>query len=68
MPECAPAFNLTELDHQLLSMTDDEFVPHDWDELRDIIGQLFPLFISPSPLLAERKPLLQPRSRAYSTK
>ena len=39
MPESAP-FNLTPLDHQLLSMTDEEFVPHDWDNLRDIIGKL----------------------------
>lgn len=38
MPESTPAFNLTALDRQLLAMTDEEFVPHDWNELRDIIG------------------------------
>ncbi|KAJ6155170.1 hypothetical protein N7470_005736 [Penicillium chermesinum] len=36
MPEATP-FHLTALDHQLLSMTDEEYVPHDWAELRDII-------------------------------
>ncbi|KAJ5585573.1 uncharacterized protein N7459_005373 [Penicillium hispanicum] len=39
MPESAPAFNLTELDRQLLTMTDEEFVPHNWNELRDIIAR-----------------------------
>jgi hypothetical protein len=34
-----PAFNLTPLDHQLLAMTDEEFIAHSWDDLRDIIGQ-----------------------------
>lgn len=33
-----PAFNLTALDLQLLSMKDEEFVAHDWDDLRNIIG------------------------------
>ena len=33
------AFNLTPLDHQLLAMKDEDYVPHDWDELRDIIGE-----------------------------
>ncbi|KAJ5083910.1 hypothetical protein NUU61_008489 [Penicillium alfredii] len=37
----APAFNLTALDQQLLVMTDEEYVAHDWEELRDIID--FPL-------------------------
>ncbi|CAG8152355.1 unnamed protein product [Penicillium salamii] len=35
----APAFNLTPLDHQLLAMTDEEFVYHDWSELKDIIAR-----------------------------
>lgn len=30
-------FNLTEVDRQVLSQTDDEFVPHDWENLKDII-------------------------------
>ncbi|KAJ5908796.1 hypothetical protein N7495_001478 [Penicillium taxi] len=34
-----PAFKLTPLDLQLLSMTDDEFVAHDWDDLQDIISR-----------------------------
>lgn len=38
MPEATP-FHLTALDHQLLAMTDEEYVPHDWADLRDIIGE-----------------------------
>ncbi|KAJ5960862.1 uncharacterized protein N7479_008012 [Penicillium vulpinum] len=38
VPE-TPAFNLTELDHKLLAMTDEEFVYHDWEELKGIIGK-----------------------------
>ncbi|KAJ5835421.1 hypothetical protein N7447_001447 [Penicillium robsamsonii] len=34
-----PAFNLTELDHKLLAMTDEEFVHHDWEELKSIIAR-----------------------------
>jgi len=46
-----PAFNLTALDHQLLAMTDEEFVAHDWDDLQSIIGesQAFFLLIISSP-------------------
>lgn len=32
-------FSLTELDHQLLAMKDEDFVPHDWNNLREIIGE-----------------------------
>lgn len=43
-----PAFNLTPLDHQLLAMKDEDFIPHSWDDLRDIIGEsengCFPLY------------------------
>jgi len=35
-PQPAP-FNLTELDRKVLSLTDEEFVPHDWENLKDII-------------------------------
>ncbi|KAJ5102549.1 hypothetical protein N7532_003078, partial [Penicillium argentinense] len=35
----AQPFNLTALDHQLLAMTDEEFVAHDWEDLRDIIAR-----------------------------
>ena len=38
-PEPTP-FRLTALDRQLLAMTDEEFVAHDWDNLRDIIGEI----------------------------
>jgi hypothetical protein len=41
-----PAFNLTDLDHQLLAMTDEEFVHHDWEDLKDIIGMSLSLFLS----------------------
>lgn len=33
-------FHLTELDRQLLAMSDEEFVAHDWDDLKDIIGEI----------------------------
>jgi hypothetical protein len=39
MTQPPPAFNLTELDHKLLAMNDADFVPHDWDDLKDIIGR-----------------------------
>lgn len=41
MPEVpeVPAFNLTELDHKLLAMTDEEYVYHDWEDLKSIIGK-----------------------------
>ncbi|KKA22662.1 hypothetical protein T310_3281 [Rasamsonia emersonii CBS 393.64] len=32
-----PPFNLTEVDRQVLSQTDEEFVYHDWENLKDII-------------------------------
>jgi hypothetical protein len=34
-------FNLTDLDRQILAQTDEEFHPHSWDELKQIIGKLF---------------------------
>lgn len=37
--EKPPPFHLTEVDRQILAQTDDEFVYHDWDELKDIIGE-----------------------------
>lgn len=39
MTQPPPAFNLTELDHKLLAMSDADFVPHDWADLKDIIGR-----------------------------
>lgn len=35
----APAFNLTETDRQVLAQTDEEFVYHDWDDLKSIIAR-----------------------------
>jgi hypothetical protein len=43
-----PAFNLTDLDRQLLAMTDDEFVHHDWEDIKDIIGMSLSLQHSPT--------------------
>lgn len=34
-----PPFNLTEVDRQVLAQTDEEFAYHDWDELKDVIGE-----------------------------
>ncbi|KAJ5108122.1 hypothetical protein N7456_004797 [Penicillium angulare] len=40
----APAYNLTPLDRELLNMKDEDFVPHDWQDLQDIIGKsMYPL-------------------------
>ncbi|KAF7595385.1 hypothetical protein BBP40_006379 [Aspergillus hancockii] len=34
-----PAFNLTEVDRQVLAQTDEEFVLHDWEDLKAIIAR-----------------------------
>ncbi|RAH59939.1 hypothetical protein BO85DRAFT_367453 [Aspergillus piperis CBS 112811] len=34
-----PAFNLTEVDRQVLAQTDEEFVLHDWEDLKSIIAR-----------------------------
>lgn len=59
-----PAFNLTALDHQLLAMTDEEFVAHDWNDLQSIIGECANMGLTPSsPLLISPKfPLTHPTS------
>ena len=31
-------FNLTDLDRATLAQTDEEFIPHSWEELKDIVG------------------------------
>ncbi|KAI9376086.1 hypothetical protein BJX61DRAFT_9686 [Aspergillus egyptiacus] len=48
-----PAFNLTEVDRQVLAQTDDEFKYHDWNDLQDIIarGDLGILKRKPSDLI-----------------
>ena len=33
-----PPFPLTAVDRATLAQTDDEFVPHTWEELKSIIG------------------------------
>lgn len=37
-PNSPAPFNLTAVDRQILSMTDEEFVPHDWENLKELIG------------------------------
>lgn len=32
-------FNLTDLDREVLSQTDEEFVYHDWEEMKQIVGR-----------------------------
>lgn len=32
-------FNLTEVDLATLAQTDEEFIPHSWEELKKIIGK-----------------------------
>ena len=32
-------FNLTDVDRATLRQTDEEYVPHDWEELKTIIGK-----------------------------
>ncbi|PWY71690.1 hypothetical protein BO70DRAFT_365091 [Aspergillus heteromorphus CBS 117.55] len=34
-----PAFNLTEVDRQVLAQTDEEFILHDWEDLKSIIAR-----------------------------
>ena len=31
-------FNLTDVDRATLAQTDEEFIPHSWEELKNIIG------------------------------
>ncbi|KAF9884883.1 hypothetical protein FE257_000950 [Aspergillus nanangensis] len=38
-PDDVPAFNLTEIDRQVLAQTDEEFVYHDWEDLKSIIAR-----------------------------
>ena len=34
-------FPLTDVDRWVLSQTDEEFKYHDWEELKEIIGEMF---------------------------
>ena len=40
-------FNLTDVDRQTLLQTDDEFVPHSWKELKEIVGEMIMFLQSP---------------------
>ena len=31
-------FNLTDVDRETLAQTDEEFIPHSWEDLKDIVG------------------------------
>lgn len=42
-PASAP-FPLTALDRELLSMSNDDFHPHTWEELKQIIGMVGTIF------------------------
>ena len=33
-------FNLTDLDREVLAQTDEEFEPHDWEDLKAIVREL----------------------------
>ena len=33
-------FNLTELDREVFAQTDEEFRPHDWEDVKNIVGGL----------------------------
>ncbi|GAD96182.1 hypothetical protein NFIA_089260 [Paecilomyces variotii No. 5] len=38
-PNAPAPFNLTSVDRQILSMTDEEYVPHDWENLKELIAR-----------------------------
>lgn len=40
-PPAPPPFHLTERDHYVLSLTDEQFQPHSWEDLKAIIGMRF---------------------------
>lgn len=52
-------FNLTDLDRQILAQTDEEFHPHSWDELKQIIGK--------SPISSCKIPVLSPSAPSLNT-
>lgn len=35
-------FHLTDVDRAILAQSDDEFVPHSWEELKEIVGMHAP--------------------------
>ena len=42
-------FNLTDVDRKLLSQTDEEYIPHSWEELKEIVGE----YIDPPSIMAK---------------
>lgn len=32
-------FPLTDLDREILAQTDEEYVPHDWEDLKSLVGR-----------------------------
>lgn len=43
--EAPPAFNLTDIDRHVLAQTDEEFVLHDWEDLKAIIGMSYRFYL-----------------------
>lgn len=41
-PEDAP-FPLTDVDKWILSLTDEEYKYHDWEDVKKIIGRILPI-------------------------
>lgn len=54
----AAPFHLTEVDRAVLAQTDDEFDPHTWEALRNIIGAFNEVRDGPSNVLTV---ILQPQ-------
>lgn len=52
-------FNLTDVDRATLAQTDEEFIPHSWEELKDIVG-LYSLG-SPHWMNVSRSPFCHPK-------
>ena len=47
--ELDETFPLTETDRHILSLTDEQYKPHGWDDLKDIIGRKVIESNEPSP-------------------
>ena len=41
-------FELTELDRTILKQTDEEFTYHDWEDIKNIVGRIYPLRATPA--------------------
>lgn len=39
-----PPFELSDADREVLSQQDEDFVPHTWDELQQVIGKFDSMF------------------------